>query len=81
MLKKEKPEIVISDVMMPVMGGFDLCKTIKADSNLSHIPVILLTSMSEPQNLLKALLAGADSFISKPYKIQAVINCIQTILS
>lgn len=80
-LKSEKPDIIISDGEMPLMDGYDLCKTIKENSNLSDIPVILLTSMSDPQNLIKALLSGADSFISKPYKIQAVVNCIQTILA
>ena len=80
-LKLEKPDIIISDGEMPHMDGYDFSKNIKADSNLRDIPVILLTSMSDPQNLIKALLSGADSFLSKPYKIQAVVNCIQTILA
>ena len=66
---------------MPLMGGYELCKTIKANSDLADIPVVLLTSMSDPQNLLTALLSGADSFLAKPYKIQSVVNCIQTILA
>lgn len=81
LLKKEKPDIIISDVVMPLMDGYDLCKTIKSDSRLSDIPVILLTSMTDPQNLLQALISGADSFLTKPYKIQAVTNCLQTILA
>lgn len=81
LLESEKPDIIISDGEMPLMDGYDLCKTLKADSDLTSIPVILITSMSDPQNLIKALLSGADSFISKPYKIQAVVNCIQTILA
>ncbi len=81
LLESEKPDIIISDGEMPLMDGYDLCKTLKADSDLANIPVILITSMSDPQNLIRALLSGADSFISKPYKIQAVVNCIQTILA
>jgi signal transduction histidine kinase len=62
----KRPSIVISDVVMPEMDGFELCRRIKADDSLCHIPVILLTSLSEPQNVIRGLECGADNFITKP---------------
>lgn len=62
-----RPAVVISDILMPKMDGFLLCKKIKSDENLRNIPVILLTALSDPQDVLKGLECGADDFITKPY--------------
>ncbi len=58
--------LVISDVEMPVMNGHEMCSTIKEDSNLQDIPVMLLTTMASPSDLMKGLNAGADSYLTKP---------------
>lgn len=63
-----RPTIVISDIVMPGMDGYELCKNIKDDPNFRSIPVILLTSLSDPMDVMRGLECGADNFIFKPYE-------------
>jgi len=65
--RARKPALVISDIVMPEMDGYQLCKAIKSDEALKDIPVILVTSLSSPQDVIKGLECGADNFIRKPY--------------
>lgn len=67
LLDKHFVNLVVSDVMMPVMDGFELCKTIKANLNYSHIPVILLTAKTDMQFKIEGLEIGADAYIEKPF--------------
>ena len=64
-IRRQKPNLVITDIIMPEMDGFALCKALKSDPDLKHIPVMLLTSLSDPQDVIKALQAGADNFSDK----------------
>lgn len=66
-LHKEPVDLVISDVMMPVMDGFELCKRIKTTFEISHIPVILLTAKNTLQSKIEGLETGADAYIEKPF--------------
>ena len=70
MLLTGKYDLVISDVMMPEMDGISMLKKIKANSNVSDIPVILLTSKSEVENRLEGLRKGADAFLAKPFNME-----------
>ena len=67
--QRENPDIIICDVMMPVMDGFSFCHKIKEDFVTCHIPVILLTAYDSEQNNIESINAGADDFISKPFSI------------
>ncbi|MBI4964607.1 MAG: response regulator [Desulfomonile tiedjei] len=62
-----KPSLVVSDIMMPVMDGYEMCRLMKNDPRLKHIPIILLTSLSNPQDVFSGLESGADSYVCKPY--------------
>ena len=66
-LGKEAVHLVVSDVMMPGMDGFDLCRLIKTNFDLSHIPVILLTAKNTLQSKIEGLKLGADAYIEKPF--------------
>lgn len=80
-IKIKKPTIVISDVVMPEMDGFELCRLIKSDENFKDIPVILLTSLSEPIDVINGLKCGTNNFIIKPYNEQFLISRIRYILA
>ncbi|MES2648480.1 MAG: response regulator [Bacteroidota bacterium] len=66
-LKEEAIQLILSDVMMPVMDGFELCKIIKTSFEYSHIPVILLTAKNTLQSKIEGLELGADAYIEKPF--------------
>jgi PAS domain S-box-containing protein len=66
-LSANTPQLVISDVTMPGMDGYQLCRAIRADKSLEDLPVLLLTSLADEEKVLTGLEAGADAFISKPF--------------
>jgi PAS domain S-box-containing protein len=76
-IEKRKPGIVISDIVMPEMDGYELCRHIKENADLKEIPVILLTVLSDPEDVLKGLVVGADNFFTKPYEEDYLIARIQ----
>jgi signal transduction histidine kinase len=80
MLETVQPDIVISDVIMPVMDGYELCRTLKNDERYRHIPVILLTMLTDTRDLVSAMESGADNFIVKPYKSEYIIARLNAIL-
>ncbi len=67
---KKAPDIVVSDVMMPVMDGVTLCKKIKQNITINDLPVILLTSLTNESNIIEGLDVGADAYITKPFSIE-----------
>ncbi len=80
MARKQKPTLVISDVMMPEMDGYQLCAAIKSDPDLTHVPVILVTTLSDPQDVIRGLECRADNFIIKPYEERYLLSRIQFVL-
>jgi DNA-binding response OmpR family regulator/signal transduction histidine kinase len=80
-IARRPPTLVISDVIMPQMDGYELCSRIKQDANLRNLPVILLTSLTDPADVVKGLESGADSFIFKPYEEQYLLTRISYTLA
>ena len=72
-IKRHLPDIIISDVMMPRMNGFELCNQIKTDLEVSHIPFILLTAYYNSQNMSIGYKTGADAFLPKPFDIDSLL--------
>lgn len=81
MLLTEKFDCVISDVMMPEMDGLTLLRMIKTNSNISDIPVILLSSKSDVQNRLEGLKKGADAYIAKPFSLEEIHVTVNNLVS
>jgi signal transduction histidine kinase len=80
MARKQKPTLVISDVMMPEMDGYQLCGAIKSDPGLKDVPVILVTTLSDPHDVIRGLECRADNFIIKPYDERGLLSRIQFVL-
>lgn len=78
-LERFLPEVVISDIDMPEMDGYELCRRIKADSRTQHVPVILLTSLSDPQNVIQGLQAGADNYVTKPFDGPKLLDRVESL--
>ena len=72
-IRERLPALVISDIVMPEMDGYQLCGHLKKDEQLKSIPVILLTSLTDPVDVMKGLECGADNFIFKPYDEQSLL--------
>jgi two-component system response regulator VanR len=79
-LEEETPTLIISDVLMSQMNGFELCSRLKEDNRWKSIPVIILTTLSEPFDIIKGLESGADNFITKPYNRDYLLSRIQYLL-
>ena len=80
-LRSRKPDLVVSDIIMPEMDGYEMCRIIKEDDTLKHIPVMLLTSLSDPEDVIRGLECGADNFITKPYTEAFLLTRIKSILA
>lgn len=76
MIKHWQPDIIVSDVMMPRMNGFELCQSVKMNLEISHIPFILLTAYSNAQNMQIGYKTGADVFLAKPFEVDVLLSLI-----
>ncbi|MEY8687819.1 two-component regulator propeller domain-containing protein [Bacteroides sp. AN502(2024)] len=80
-IKEFWPELVLSDIMMPEMGGKELCAAIKSDIETSHIPVLLLTALGDENNVLDGLSIGADEYLIKPFSVKILRANIANLLA
>lgn len=80
-IKDRLPDIIISDVMMPRMNGFELCREVKTNLDISHIPFILLTAYHNSQNMYTGYKTGADAFLPKPFEIDGLLALIHNQLN
>ena len=80
-IREFNPDLVISDIMMPEMGGDELCSAIKGDLEMSHIPIILLTALGDEKNMLEGLKIGADTYITKPFSVGVLKATVKNILT
>ena len=77
---ESNPDLIISDVMMPVMDGIHMCNTLKFDTRTSHIPIVLLTAKSGQHHEIKGLKTGADAYINKPFNREKLVITVQKLI-
>jgi len=73
------PDLILLDVMMPVVDGFEVCRRLRADSRLAEVPIIMLTALDDRASRLRGLEAGADDFLSKPFDGSELRTRVRTI--
>ncbi len=78
--RKDRPDLILSDVQMPVMDGYEMCEAIKGDDTLREVPVVLLTVLSNVTDVIRALEARADYFLTKPYHEEKLLAKVASIL-
>jgi len=78
--KRFNYDAVLSDVVMPGIDGYELCRRLKADAQTAHVPVILLTSLTDPLDIIRGLECGADNFITKPYEPSYLLDRVRRLL-
>lgn len=82
LLKVEKtlPDLILLDIMMPDINGYDVCKEIKSNKKTLHIPIVMVTALTEKSEKIKAIDAGADDFLSKPVDINELNARVKSLL-
>lgn len=78
--KAKKPDLILLDVMMPGIDGFETCRRLKQDPDVSHIPVVMVTALSDPSDRVAGLEAGADDFITKPINDTALFARVRSLV-
>lgn len=76
-----QPAIIVSDVMMPVMDGYELLREVKANANISHIPFVLLTSQADSESRTRGWAVGADAFLAKPFNVAELMAICQNLIA
>lgn len=79
--RSQRPDLILADVFMPGKNGYELCAAVKNDPSLATVPVLLLTGTFEPFDEVKAKSVGADRWIAKPFESQALIACVEELLT
>jgi DNA-binding response OmpR family regulator len=79
--KKERPDLIILDVMMPKVSGFEVCRRMRADPDLQHTPIIIVTAMHDPNLNIKGFEAGANLAMQKPFSSKELIKTVKTALA
>lgn len=80
MVNKEKPDLIVLDLMLPELSGIEICKSLKRNDNLASIPVIMLTAKDTEADIIIGLELGADDYITKPFSPKVVIARIKSVL-
>lgn len=79
-IKKVNPDLVILDIMMPKMHGYDVCRLAKEDKKTKNIPIIILTARAQNKDITEAMDCGADAFLSKPFEPAVLLKKVKELI-
>lgn len=79
-VKEDRPDLIILDIMMPKINGFDVCRKLKTDQNYKDIPIIMLTAKFQANDIKFATAMGANAYITKPFEPQALLEEMRALL-
>ncbi len=79
-IKMDKPDLILLDIMMPVMGGYEVLRRLKEDENLKSVPVIMLTARAQEKDVVKGIDMGAEDYITKPFHPAELLARVKRIL-
>jgi len=78
--KEDKPDLILLDCEMPVMGGVEMCKRLKDDNDLHEVPVIFLTAVNTPRNIIDCFELDAENYLSKPISSKLLMSFVESVL-
>jgi len=79
-VKLDRPDIIVLDIMMPKINGFDVCRRLKADKSYMDIPIVILTARFQPNDIKFSKDVGADAYITKPFEPQALMDKLRELV-
>jgi DNA-binding response OmpR family regulator len=79
-IRSHRPDLIILDLMLPGLNGLDVCRIVKNDCELSHIPIVMLTVKGEEKDIVTGFELGADDYITKPFSIHVLIARVRAVL-
>ena len=80
-VKKDRPDLILLDIMMPEMDGLQVCETLRKDSDISSTPIIMVTAVDKDHDIVTSLERGADDYIVKPVILKELLNKVNDLLS
>ena len=80
LVQAEAPDLILLDIMMPGMNGFEVCQQLRAEESTQFIPVVMVTALAEKEDRIRAIEAGADDFISKPFDSHEVLARVRSLV-
>jgi len=80
MARREKPDLILLDLLLPKLNGYEVCGTLKRDNNARHIPILVISTMDSAESMEKIKFCGAASFMKKPYDLEALLREIRRLL-
>ncbi|MBU2574448.1 MAG: response regulator [Elusimicrobia bacterium] len=78
--RREMPDLLLLDLLLPKLNGYEVCNTLKRDNSTRHIQVLVISTMSSPESMEKAKLCGAKNFMKKPYNLEDLLREIKKLL-
>lgn len=78
--RREKPDLVLLDLLLPKLNGYDVCNALMRDSLTRHIPILIISTLDNPESVEKAKLCGARNFMKKPYNLEDLLREIKRLL-